>query len=74
MQSLKRIGISIGDLNGVGIEIALKAHETIKELCHPLYFVDQPVAEQAAQLLSVPLPADFECPECGVGKEDYTTI
>ena len=34
-QQKPKIAISIGDLNGVGIEIALKAHNEISKLCTP---------------------------------------
>ena len=32
-----KIAISIGDLNGIGIEIALKCHEEISNICQPIY-------------------------------------
>lgn len=58
--SLPRIAISIGDPNGVGPEIALRAHRQITPLCRPLYCIDPAVAAQAAQRLSMDLPDDFE--------------
>lgn len=56
-----KIGISIGDLNGVGAQIALLAHDEIKKLCEPLYFVDKNAIKEAAELLKVELPDDFAC-------------
>ena len=53
------LAISIGDLNGVGIEIALKSHETIKQLCHPLYCINKELLSQAANILDVKIPNDF---------------
>jgi 4-hydroxythreonine-4-phosphate dehydrogenase len=53
------LAISIGDLNGVGIEIALKEHRLISQWCHPIYCVDASMAQQAAQLLHVSVPDDF---------------
>ena len=35
------IAISIGDINGIGLQIALTSHNKIKKYCNPLYFVDQ---------------------------------
>ncbi len=35
-----RIAVSIGDLNGVGIEIALKAHKEVSKLCVPIYCIN----------------------------------
>jgi 4-hydroxythreonine-4-phosphate dehydrogenase len=59
MQTLKRIAISVGDLNGVGFEIILKAHNQIKHLCHPLYCINYTMAHQAANLLHTQIPNDF---------------
>jgi 4-hydroxythreonine-4-phosphate dehydrogenase len=58
---MKKIAISIGDINGIGLEIALKAHDTIKRLCKPLYCVDEKLVHKAAELLHVEVPKDFTC-------------
>lgn len=55
----KRVAISIGDINGVGLEIALKAHDEIKELCHPLYCLNETLLSQALTLLHKESPKDF---------------
>ncbi len=54
------IAISIGDLNGIGVEIALKSHDIIKKFCTPLYFCNRSMLEQAAKLLGMELPNDLE--------------
>lgn len=59
MSTLKRIAISVGDLNGVGFEIILKAHNKIKQLCDPLYCINYTMAHQAASLLRTQIPNDF---------------
>lgn len=59
MSALKRIAISVGDLNGVGFEIILKAHNQIKQLCDPLYCINYTMAHQAAALLHTQIPNDF---------------
>ena len=56
----KKIAISIGDLNGVGIEIALKAHEEVSRLCEPIYCINKYMLNQAAELLHVDIPDDFK--------------
>lgn len=61
MSALKRLAISIGDLNGVGFEIALKTHDEAKSLCRPFYCINRSMALQAASLLGLSLPDDFEC-------------
>ncbi|MBN2870603.1 MAG: 4-hydroxythreonine-4-phosphate dehydrogenase [Campylobacterales bacterium] len=63
MPALKTLAVSVGDLNGVGFEILLKAHDEIKHMCRPLYCISRSMASQAAGLLDTVLPEDFECHE-----------
>jgi 4-hydroxythreonine-4-phosphate dehydrogenase len=53
------IAISIGDLNGVGIEIALKAHEEVSKLCNPIYCISEEMLSQATKLLDTKIPNDI---------------
>jgi len=53
------IAISIGDINGVGIEIALKVHKDVKKLCNPIYCINSTMLTQAATLLNAVVPDDF---------------
>ena len=53
------VAISIGDLNGVGIEIALKSHEEVSKLCNPIYCINAELLSQATQLLNIQIPKDF---------------
>ncbi len=55
----KKLAISIGDLNGIGVEIALKAHKEVKKLCDPIYCIDETMLKQASSLLRTKLPDDF---------------
>lgn len=57
---MKKIAISVGDLNGVGIEIALKAHNEVKKLCNPIYSINKHMLSQASNLLNIEIPKDFE--------------
>ena len=57
--SKPNIAISVGDLNGVGIEIALKSHEEVKQLCNPLYCINEELLLQASKLLNITIPKDF---------------
>ena len=59
MNNLPKIAISIGDLNGVGIEIALKSHEDIKKYCKPIYCINRNLLIQASDLLNLTIPEDF---------------
>ena len=67
---MKRIAVSVGDLNGIGIEIALRSHETVRTIVEPLYLIDREMLEQAAELLELTVPEDFavESP----GEEPFT--
>jgi len=68
-QMKQTLAISIGDLNGVGIEIALKSHATISKLCQPIYCISKSMLTQAAQKLHVKIPKDFQIQEVG---NDFT--
>ncbi|CAA6810792.1 MAG: 4-hydroxythreonine-4-phosphate dehydrogenase (EC [uncultured Sulfurovum sp.] len=57
---MKKIAISIGDLNGIGIQLALENHETIKKIIEPLYCIDKKMLQQASELLDIPIPSDFK--------------
>ena len=53
------LAISIGDINGIGVEIALKAHHEISKICTPIYCINKTMLTQAAQLLDMKIPKDF---------------
>ena len=55
----KKVAISIGDLNGIGIEIALKAHKEIAEMVEPYYIIGRVMLDQASSKLSVKVPKGF---------------
>ena len=59
MPKRKKIAISIGDLNGIGIQLALENHNTIKKSVEPIYCIDKEMLEQASKLLNIPIPKDF---------------
>ncbi len=63
--TLPRVAISVGDINGVGIEIALKSHKEISKLVTPLYSINHELLNSAAKLLNMPIPKDFELSEVG---------
>jgi 4-hydroxythreonine-4-phosphate dehydrogenase len=56
---MKKIAVSIGDINGVGLEIALKAHSEISKICTPVYCINEFLLKSAAKLLNVEIPKDF---------------
>ena len=60
---MKKVAISIGDLNGIGLEIALKAHEKIKKYIKPIYCINRKMLEKGAKLLNYSIPNDFEIVE-----------
>lgn len=62
---MKKIAISIGDLNGIGLEIALRAHDEVKKLCQPIYCINENMLGWGAALLGLDVPLDFEIRDCG---------
>ncbi len=59
----KKIAVSIGDINGIGIQLALQNHKKVSELCDPVYCIDEKLLKQASKLLDVKVPKDFKT--CG---------
>lgn len=55
-----KIAISIGDLNGIGVEIALKCHEKISKVCKPIYCINDVILKKASDKLKIEIPNDFE--------------
>jgi len=56
---LKKVAISIGDINGVGIQLALENHEKVSKLCEPIYCIDKKLLNKAAKKLNLTIPDDF---------------
>ena len=56
----KKVAVSIGDLNGIGIEIALRAHKEVSQIVEPIYIIDKKMLKQASKLLQIPIPKDFQ--------------
>jgi len=55
-----KIAISIGDLNGIGIEIAIKAHTQITKICKPIYCINKQMLKVACKELKIDIPKDFK--------------
>ncbi len=53
------VAISVGDLNGIGLEIALKAHKSIIKMCDPIYCINETMLHKSAKLLGISIPKDF---------------
>ncbi|NOR56469.1 MAG: 4-hydroxythreonine-4-phosphate dehydrogenase [Sulfurovum sp.] len=57
--SLKKVAISVGDLNGIGIQLALENHHSVSKIVEPLYCIDKNMLAQAAKKLDLTIPNDF---------------
>ncbi len=57
---MRQAAISIGDLNGIGIELALRNHDEISKIISPIYCIDEKMLVQASQRLDFPIPIDFQ--------------
>ena len=58
--SKKKVAITIGDLNGIGIQIALMAHKRVSKFVEPIYIIDKKMLKQASKLLKINVPKDFK--------------
>jgi len=54
------LAISVGDLNGVGMEIALKSHKEISKLCNPIYCINNNMLKQVTTLLNTKIPKNIQ--------------
>ena len=57
---MKKVAISVGDLNGIGIQLALENHDAISKLVSPVYCIDKKMLAQAAKKLGLCIPDDFK--------------
>ncbi len=58
--SRKKVAVSVGDLNGIGIQLALENHHLISKEVEPVYCIDNAMLEQAAKKLQLDIPKDFK--------------
>jgi 4-hydroxythreonine-4-phosphate dehydrogenase len=56
----KQVAISIGDLNGIGIQLALENHDIISKMVTPVYCIDKTMLAKAANKLNLTIPTDFK--------------
>jgi len=56
---MKTVAISVGDLNGIGIQLILENHNVITQVIHPLYCIDKEMLLQASRRLKLEIPQDF---------------
>jgi len=56
----KKVAISIGDLNGIGIQLALENHQTVSRIVEPIYCIDKEMLRQASEKLNIPIPDGFQ--------------
>lgn len=57
---LKKIAISLGDINGIGIQLALENHKKISKLCQPIYCINKNLLTSASKKLDLDIPSDFK--------------
>jgi len=60
---MKKVAISIGDLNGIGIQLALESHSEISKIVEPRYCIDRVMLQEAASRLNLSVPNDFQTVE-----------
>ena len=57
--SKKVIAISVGDLNGIGIEIAIQAHDEVLKIAEPIYCISDEMLIRACEKLGIEKPLNF---------------
>jgi len=57
---MKTVAISIGDLNGIGIQLALENHDAVCDIVTPLYCIDKTMLAQAVKKLNLTIPSNFK--------------
>lgn len=62
---MRKIAISLGDINGIGPEIALKAHDEISKFVVPIYCINKDLLSLVAKKLNLSIPSDMKFYECG---------
>lgn len=55
----KKVAISVGDLNGIGIELILRNHQCVADEVEPIYCIDRSMLQQAADFLHLEIPKGF---------------
>ncbi|AJC90932.1 4-hydroxythreonine-4-phosphate dehydrogenase [Campylobacter subantarcticus] len=50
---MKKIAISVGDLNGIGMQILLACHDELVKICEPYYFIHHSLFQKASKLLKI---------------------
>lgn len=65
---MKKVAISVGDINGIGLEILLNSHNKVKKLCDAYYLINKKLLQRASKLLGIKIPNDFKIIEVG---EDF---
>lgn len=68
--------MSVGDINGIGPEILIKAHQEIKKHCIPTYCIHQNLLEKIAKLLNLKMFDDaiFIAPDSAIPSINIGTI
>ena len=59
----KRIAISVGDLNGIGMQLILENHQYIENIIDPIYCIDNKMLKQVSTLLKLNIPKNFKTTE-----------
>jgi len=62
---MKKVAISVGDINGIGLEILFFSHDIVKKICSPYYIINKKLLNRASKLLNIKIPNGFEIVEVG---------
>lgn len=55
----KVLAVSVGDLNGIGLEIALRSHDEVSKIAYPVYCISEKMLDQGCKRLGIKRPSDM---------------
>ncbi len=66
----QNIYVSVGDINGIGLELILRNHHIISQLCEPIYCISMSMLKKASNILQIPFPNDINIYDIGIDDID----
>ncbi len=69
--------VSVGDINGVGLELILRNHYLVASWCNPIYCISMSMLEKAAKMLQITIPDgihihDIDCDDIDIHPGEVT--
>lgn len=69
-----KIAVSVGDINGIGLEILLSSHKELCKICEPFYMLHSHIYKQALEKLNFKELEGLNLVEFNKGKEHFKAL